>query len=489
MNTNRRPNILYILSDDQGAWAMGCAGNQEISTPNLDRIAQNGMRMENFFCVSPVCSPARASLMTGAIPSRHGVLDWLRGGNVDRERFAGKQTPHVSYADEEKPIQYLAGQITYTDILAQNGYTCALSGKWHLGDSVTPQHGFQYWYTIGKGGCYYYHPDMVENGDITVEDGKYVTDLITDKALDFLEELSAGEAPFYLSVHYTAPHSPWEADQHPAEWIGFYEGCPFESTPDLPDHPWMTQGPVYGTPQRKSNLRGYYAAVSAMDQGIGKLLDRLEEKGMLEGTLIIFNGDNGMNMGHHGIWGKGNGTYPMNMYDSSVKVPFLISYPPVIPKGSVCTAMLSAYDFFPTLLELLGLDTSQTSRLPGSSFAPVLRGEAPLDGDGDVVVYDEYGPVRMIRTRRYKYIHRYPYGPNEFYDLERDPDEADNRIEDPAFQEEIRALRGRMERWFNDYADPDVDGSREGVTGSGQLCSAGIYAQRTEKYATPGPNC
>ena len=181
----KKPNIVFILSDDQGPWAMHCAGTPELYTPNLDEIARRGMRFSSFFCASPVCSPARASLLTGTIPSAHGVLDWLRSGNVDREKFAaqGEENPYGGYRDEDKPIQYLAGKTTYTDILAQNGYTCALAGKWHLGDSVTPQRGFSKWYTIGKGGCYYYHSDIVEHGDIHVEHGKYVTDLITDKAL------------------------------------------------------------------------------------------------------------------------------------------------------------------------------------------------------------------------------------------------------------------------------------------------------------------
>ena len=285
----KKPNIVFILSDDQGPWAMNCAGTPELYTPSLNAIAQNGMRFENFFCASPVCSPARASLLTGDIPSSHGVLDWLRSGNVDAEKFAaqGKENPYGGYADEDKPIQYLAGKTTYTDILAQNGYTCALSGKWHLGDSVTPQHGFSRWYTIGKGGCFYYHPDIVENGSITVEHGKYVTDLITDRALEFLDELAEGEDPFYLSVHYTAPHSPWGAEHHPKEWIDYYDSCQFESIPDVPDHPDMTTGPVYGTPRRKENLRGYFAAISAMDAGIGRILCRLEEKGLTDDTLVV----------------------------------------------------------------------------------------------------------------------------------------------------------------------------------------------------------
>lgn len=483
------PNIVFVLTDDQGAWAMHCAGNDEIQTPNLDRIAAQGMRFDSFFCASPVCSPARASLLTGTIPSAHGVLDWLRAGNLDGERFAaqGAEVPYGGYAEEHKPIQYLAGKITYTDVLAQNGYTCALSGKWHLGDSINPQHGFKYWYTIGRGGCCYYHPDIVENGTIEVMHGQYVTDLITDKALEFLNTLSTKPEPFYLSVHYTAPHAPWEAEHHPKEFIEMYDNCPFHSTPDVPDHPDLTCEPMYGTPRRHEKLRGYYAAVTAMDRGVGQLLDRLEEKGVADNTIVIFAADNGMNMGHHGIWGKGNGTRPMNMYDTSVKVPFMVRYPGVVPAGTVCRHMVSAYDFFPTLLDLLHLDAQQTQKLPGHSFADILRGQESSER-GEIVIFDEYGPVRMIRSERFKYIHRYPYGPDEFYDLQADPGEEHNLIDDPAMESIILEMRRHMEQWFNRYADPDFDGTREGVTGSGQMCSAGTYAQRLEKYAPAGPN-
>lgn len=481
----KRPNILFILSDDQGAWAMHCAGTPELHTPNLDRLANEGMRFENFFCVSPVCSPARASILTGNIPSAHGVHDWLRSGNVDREKFLvqGDQNPYGHYVDEDRPIQYLSGQRTYTDVLSQNGYRCALSGKWHLGDSIHPQHGFDMWYTIGKGGCFYYKPDIVENGDIHLDD-RYVTTLITDKALEFMDELRQDTQPFYLSVHYTAPHSPWGAEHHPKEYIERYEHCKFESIPDVPDHPDITVGKVAGTPLRHENLRGYFAAITAMDHEIGRLLDHLEACGLREDTLVVFTADNGMNMGHHGIWGKGNGTFPLNMFDTSVKVPFILSYPGFTQSGSICRNMVSAYDIFPTLLDILGMEDPVTARLPGHSFAPLLRGEKRED-DGAVVVFDEYGPVRMIRTTRYKYIHRYPYGYHEFYDLQNDPGEEHNLIDDPSVQSEILKMRRQMEKWFADYVNPDIDGTREGVTGFGQLCSPGIYAQKIEKYYEP----
>ena len=136
-----RPNVIVILTDDQGYWALGCAGNEEIRTPNLDRLAASGTRFENFFCVSPVCSPARASLLTGRIPSHHGVHDWLRGGNakVDHENHG--------------LIEYLKDQPGYTDFLSQQGYVCGLSGKWHLGDTdgrYPTDQGFNEWYGIPR---------------------------------------------------------------------------------------------------------------------------------------------------------------------------------------------------------------------------------------------------------------------------------------------------------------------------------------------------
>ena len=148
----KRPNLLFILTDDQGAWAMHCAGNADIQTPNLDRLAAQGTRFDNFFCASPVCSPARASILTGRIPSQHGVHDWIRSGSLDKKAL-GEHADHPYFASEDVPIQYLQGLTTYPDLLAQNGYTCALAGKWHLGDSMQPQHGFSHWYTIGRGGC------------------------------------------------------------------------------------------------------------------------------------------------------------------------------------------------------------------------------------------------------------------------------------------------------------------------------------------------
>lgn len=476
-----RPNLLFLLSDDQGAWALGCAGNKEIQTPALDSIAENGMRFDDFYCVSPVCSPARASILSGTIPSVHGVQDWLRGGNLNMAEFPELQGDPL-YASEHTAIPYLQNMTCFTDVLAENGYVCALSGKWHLGDSIHPQHGFSRWFTIARGGCAYYHPDLVLDGQV-VQSDRYITDLITEDALKNLQDFSESEDPFCLCVHYTAPHAPWSPEHHPKEFLDLYRDCPFESTPDEPLHPWLSPAAPYkpGAEGRRESLTGYYAAISAMDAGIGKILAKLRETGLDQDTLVIFTSDNGMNMGHHGIWGKGNGTYPQNMYDSSVKVPFLASWPGHIPANTVSRQMLSHYDVFPTLMDCFGLTANTRQPLPGHSFAEVLGGKT--QEEKPVVIFDEYGPVRMIRTRRWKYVARIPSGPDELYDMINDPGEKNNRIHDPALADVRCRLRSELQIWFAKWVDPAIDGSHELNTGYGQLCRPGVYSEGKPVFA------
>lgn len=467
-----RPNIMVILTDDQGYWAMGCAGNTEMRTPHLDRLAASGIRFEDFFCASPVCSPARASLLTGRIPSQHGVHDWIRAGNCRSELEKGGRL-----------IEYLEGMIGYTDILAANGYICGLSGKWHMGDSHHPQKSFTFWETHARGGGPYYNAPMIHDGKEYSAPG-YVTDVITDNALRFLRERYQDDRPFYLSVHYTAPHSPWDREHHPKElYDDYYNHCPFKSTPDVPMHPWQVSSAPYGDAEnRRPILSGYFAAVTAMDANVGRLLDDLEAHGLRENTLIFFTSDNGMNMGHHGIYGKGNGTFPQNMYDTSVKVPAIISRPGHVPQGVVNNDLLSHYDWMPTLLDYLGLKNPEANKLPGHSFAHLLRGESGQSRE-EIVIYDEYGPVRMIRDRRWKYVHRYPYGPHELYDLANDPDEERNLYGHQEYQGKVEEMKARLEEWFVRYADPRFDGVREPVTGRGQLGLAGLAGKGENNFA------
>lgn len=468
-----RPNIVFILADDLAVWGLGSYGNSEIKTPHLDSLADDGMRFTNFFCTSPVCSPSRASLLTGKMPSQHGVQDWIRGGNGTTD--AG--------------IDYLESHRSYTEILAEAGYVCGISGKWHLGDSLTPQKGFSHWFVHESGGSRYHDVPMIRDGRRVEAEG-YLSDVITDDAIEFMSTQVKSGTPFYLSAHFTAPHSPW-VDQHPRKHVELYDDCAFESCPQEPRHPWVKSHPIEmnftekeADPARgkvtvRDQLQGYFAAVTALDECVGRIRQALCDLEVEDKTLLVFTSDNGFNLGHHGIWGKGNATFPQNMYDSSVKVPLIVTMPGRVAAGAVSAEMLSGYDIMPTLLELVGVPGDETSdHLPGKSFSSVLLGgDAAVPGDREVIVYDEFGPTRMIRTTDWKYVHRYPYGPHELFDLANDPGERVNLLQDervwssdePDRHHVAEELRQRLEVWFKRFTDPEMDGRVQAVTGRGQM--------------------
>lgn len=444
-----RPNIIFVLADDMGYWTLGSAGNKDAVTPNLDRMAVEGCVMENFFCASPVCSPARATLLTGRMPSGHGVLDWIAGGNVGKEGTG--------------PIEYLQEYKGYTDYLSQAGYVCGLSGKWHLGASEKVQKGFSHWYVHQMGGGAYYGAPMIREEKKVCEKG-YITEAITEDALSFIREQKGKENPFYLGVHYTAPHTPW-LHNHPQRLLDLYRGCSFSSCPVEETHPWQIDFHEFQY-ERNEMLMGYFAATTALDEGVGKIREELKRQNMEQNTLILFSSDNGFNCGHHGIWGKGNGTYPFNMYDTSVKVPMIACMPGHISPGLRLTGLYSAYDFFPTILEMAGISHAEPG-IYGTSFAGKWFGEKEREDDC-IVVYNEYGAVRMLRQKDWKYVRRYPDGPDELYHLECDPAETDNVI-DKTDPELIQLFKDRLEQWFAARSCPETDGRLAGVTGAGQI--------------------
>ncbi|MGC0251857.1 sulfatase-like hydrolase/transferase [Pseudactinotalea sp. Z1748] len=451
-----RPNVVMIMADDLGPWALGCAGNSEIRTPTIDRMASEGTRFTEFYCASPVCSPARATLLTGQMPSVHGVHDYLDARHVGAE---GQD--------------FLGGQRLYTDDLADAGYRLGLVGKWHLGANDRPRPGFVRWLAHGGGGGPYYGAPLYDQSGPVDEPG-YVTDVLSDAACDFLEDESRTEDPFYLSLHYTAPHSPWK-NNHPAEYTDLYRDCAFDSLPQEELHPWVPivdGAPIGGEPDTRAALEGYFAAVTAMDAGIGRVLSRLAQLGLDEHTVVIFTSDNGFSCGQHGIWGKGNATFPQNMYDESVKVPFIMRQPGRIPAGEVSDALVSAYDVAATLRELCGIAQPQEDG-PGRSFVPTLMGHPEQDRRERVVVFDEYGPVRMIRTRSHKYVHRYPHGPHELYDLIADPGERSNMIGSPGAGALSEGLHDQLNAWFQEHTRVDLDGRALPVSGAGQVDTVG----------------
>ena len=469
----KKKNIVFILSDDQGAWAMGYAGNKHIITPNFDSLAASGMTFDNSFCSSPVCSPARATILTGKMPSQHGVQDWVRKGHYG-----------------EDAVDYLKGQVTLPEILSQHGYECAISGKWHLGDVYAVKNRFpDHTYVHLKGAGHYYNAPMIKNGELVYEPG-YVTDCITDDAIEYLEGVAKRDVPFYLSVHYTAPHNPWIDGEHPAEIVALYEDCDFD---DIPQG-YIRDDAIYrySPEDARKCLQGYYAAITAMDKNVGRIVETLDRLGLREDTLLVFTADNGFNCGHHGLWGKGNATFSLNMYDTSVKVPLIINQPGYIQEGRVSHAMISQYDYVPTLLEYCGIENPLTWKdAPGKSFLPILEGR-PMEEHEALVIYDEYGPVRMVRTKEWKYVHRYETQAHELYHLTEDPGEDVNLYGQPGTEEITKELRSTLKDWFAQYTDPVFDGSVQPVRGNGQinainLLKAGELAFDQNRKSTTDP--
>jgi arylsulfatase A-like enzyme len=315
------PNILFILADDMGQWAAGTYGNPEIITPNIDRLAKEGVQFENAFCNTPVCSASRASYFTGRLPSQHGVHDWIAGGN----------------GCSQTPIFYTREETAYTDVLAQHGYICGISGKYHLGDQQQPQHSFSHWFVHQSGGGDYNDPPMVKDGQCVHPKG-YITDIITNDAIEFITTTAKMGKPFYASVHYTAPHSPYtgadgRADSmHPKEIVDQYSNCSFSFLPQEPMNPYAnyTGGFTRACLGNRQCLLGYYAAVTAMDNNIGRLLSTLDNLTIADKTLVVFASDHGFNAGQHGLWGKGNAVYPLNMFDTSLKIPMIFRHTGVL---------------------------------------------------------------------------------------------------------------------------------------------------------------
>ena len=351
----RRTNVVLFMTDDHGAWATGAYGCGGIHTPHVDRLAAGGARFTHAFACTPVCSPSRMTYMTGRLPSHHGVQDWLR--------------PVDSYG--EKSRRWLDGHPTFSEVLAENGYRLGMSGKWHMGDDENAQAGFTWWHTVPGGGGRYQDPEFVTNGKRRELSG-YKTDLVGDGAIEFLDQV--GDDPFILFVPFYAPHTPY--NHQPAQYRRPYEESNFSCFPDVAPHPWQNPGTRRHNGNRDS-MRAYSSLVTGADHNVGRVLDKLDELGRRDDTLVIFTADQGWNSGHHGFWGKGNGTVPFNMYEESIQIPLIWNHPGRIRPGQTPTPMVSSYDFLPTILDYLGVDAPPDPKRVGQSYAPFLRGHNP----------------------------------------------------------------------------------------------------------------
>ena len=466
----KRPNIIFIMTDDHASHAISCYGSKINKTPNLDRLAKEGMLFNNCFCTNSICAPSRAVILTGKHSHINGVID-------NRKRFDGAQQ-------------------TFTKLLQKAGYQTAMVGKWHLKSDPT---GFDYWNVLPGQGAYY-NPVMIEMGQKKKYTG-YTTDIITDHCLKWLKERDV-DKPFCLMYQHKAPHRNWQPGP---KHLTMYDDVTIPEPDNLFDD-YSHRGraakeqdmsiektlnksdlklvaPRNLTPEQKklwdaaynpkneafrnANLQGkdlirwkyqryikdYLRCIASVDDNVGRLLDYLDESGLAENTVVFYTADQGFYLGDHGWFDK------RFMYEESLRMPFLVRFPGEIRAGSVNNDLVQNLDFAPTFLDFAGI--KKPADMQGKSIRRLLAGKTPKSWRTSVYYhYHEYPAVHSVkrhygvRTQRYKLIHFYhDIDEWELYDLKKDPREMKNVYHDPAYANVVKELKAELQRLRSKYKD------------------------------------
>lgn len=421
-----RPDIVFVLTDDQRWDALGCAGNHALATPNLDRIAREGAYFESSFVVSPICSPSRASILTGTYGHRTGVLSTKLGGDP------------------------LAGHAIFPELLQQSGYETAFIGKWHLPDpDARPYRGFDHWVAFEGQGRYF--DQLLDVDGRAVQSSGYLADVLTDYALEWLA--APHTKPICLFLSFKNPHFPYEpAPRHRGALANARIELPASSGDSAESLPALLReiraSPrMVKLPQQAgavvASIRRYLETILAVDDDTGRVLDVLEKSRRLDRTLFVMTSDNGLLFGEHGLVQKNRS------YEEALRVPLLVRYPPEIAAGTRIGASVLNIDLAPTFLDVAGVPIPP--EMQGASLRPLWRGATSGWRDATVHVEppqsgnDEPAAV-SIRTRTAKYVRYRPRAIDEaLYDLVRDPEERVNLAHDPSHAVELDALRSRLE--------------------------------------------
>ncbi|WP_281616346.1 sulfatase [Flammeovirga sp. SubArs3] len=490
------PNIIYIMSDDHAYQAISAYDSTLIHTPNIDRIANEGMRFDQAYVTNSICSPSRAVTLTGKMSHLNSVKD-----NLDI---------------------FDTTQVTLPMYLKKAGYETAIIGKWHL--KSTPQ-GFDHWEVLPDQGDYY-QPDFRTPKGMIQEEG-YVTDIITDKAIDYLEEKKGKDEPFMLMVHHKAPHREWmaamehldafhgEKIKEPTTLFDTYEGrgtAAKEAEMRISDHMGLTNDnkispdvrdktnhspfmgwydwaynknidrmtdeekekweEVYGPINKnfqKINPKGknltrwkyqrymqdYLGTLLSVDDNIGRLLDYLDETGLSENTIVVYTSDQGFYLGEHGWFDK------RFMYEQSFRTPLMIRWPEHIHAGAVNKELVQNIDYAPTFLEAAGVDIPE--EMQGESLLPLFEDKTDKWRDALYYHYYEYPGIHGvkrhygIKTKRYKLIHfYYDVDDWELYDLDQDPNEMNNVYNSPKYASVKMSLHKKLDQLREEYLDSDA---------------------------------
>ena len=459
----KQPNIILIFVDNQPADMMGCSGNDEIHTPNLDMLAAKGMRFDQAYCPNAMCSPCRASVLTGLIPSQHGIHTWLDDSKMDAW---------------PKGWNALAEFDTLPERLSRAGYDTALVGKYHLGFPDVPQNDFSYWVTMDQGHVLsFYDVEMNDNGNKHRHPGHSV-EYFTDKAMGYIEShKEPGSSPFFLYLTYPAPYGHWPSvkGEPDNEFAHIYRDLPMDSIPregvskELIDWIMLRHDKLpeedkefYRSLPRLLNdlptLRNYYSQMSIVDDGVGRVLRQLEDSGQTGDTIVIYTADHGMSLGQHGFWGHGEDTWPSNTHREAHNIPLIISGACDLAAGSVESSLVGTTDIFATILDYTGLVPPSKEDISGRSLRPLLDGQ---NSAWEQEVYMEQEETRSIRTSKWLFMKRFAPTSFEFenllYDLQDDPGERYNLAADEKFQNIVTELNAKIDSFFSRYADPKWD--------------------------------
>lgn len=474
----KRPNILLFMSDNQPADLLGCYGNDEVQTPHLDALAQRGVRFDNAFCVNAMCSPCRASVLTGLMPSQHGIHNWLDDKLM-----------------EHWPCNWSAiGEFENLPmVIKRAGYETALIGKFHLGVPFQPQLAFDHWVTFPHGHTTSFYDNEVIDQERRYRFAGHTVDFFTDKTIEFLEHRSGQEDPFFAFVPYNGPYGHWPAIKGRAttEYADLYDDTPMHSIPreglssDVLERFGLRvnqgglreqfKGPLL-LPNNIEALRNYFAQTSLIDGGVGRILAALNRLGMDDNTIVIYTADHGFSLGHNGIWGHGAAAFPASAHRPSYHIPLIVSGPGIV-QNAVNQDLVSQIDLFPTLAEMVGAGDC-TPSLPSSAreLGPILRGET--DPNRDAVFYEQE-ETRAIRTKTWLYANRfkgapsYPIG-DVLFDLASDPLEKNNLSGRPELSQIEADLRAHLVLHFSTYSQDKYD-LWEGGTAKSNVTFDGLW--------------
>ena len=461
-NPSRRPNILFIMSDDHASHAISAYGSRINQTPNIDRIAKEGIRFNNCFCTNSICTPSRATILTGTYNHVNNVTTLS-------SKLDGRLT-------------------TFPKLLQAEGYQTAIVGKWHLGHGghANPT-GFDYW-NILPGQGLYHDPEMIDMGEKKVYPG-YVTDIITDLSLDWLKERDP-EQPFMLMTHHKAPHRPWDPDEklmhlyqntdipEPETFHDDYSNrasaakeAKMRVDRDMTDRDLKYPVPEGLTSAEEKQwkyqryIKDYLRCVASIDNNVGRMLDYLDQERLAENTIVVYTSDQGFFLGDHGWYDK------RFMYEESLRMPFVMRYPREIEAGSINDDMILNLDFAQTFLDCTNVD--QTDEMQGRSFRPLMNGKTIEDWRTSMYyrywmhlahhhVYAHYG----LRTHDHKLIYYYadglgtpgsaddPKPPEwELFDLKKDPHEINSVYDNPDYSEIQAQLTSELYQLQSQFGD------------------------------------